>query len=77
MSVHVTDTTDPNAWVIMGDECGHTGTADPSTLSYGTNMDGTENKNTIVIPCPEPGCSTTSYWPRETVADDIREQMPA
>lgn len=76
MAVRVTDTSGA-LWTIVGDECGHTGQADPSTLSYGQNMDGSENREMIVIPCPEPGCGTVSYWPRTAVADDIQERMPA
>lgn len=75
MSVHVTDTSDPQAWVIAADECGHTGTAPASSLKYGQNPDGTENRDLIVIPCPV--CATTSYWPRETLAQDIQEKLPA
>lgn len=77
MSVHVTDTANPTAWVIVDDEGGHTGTADPSTLSYGQNIDGSPNRDMVVIPCPEPGCGSVSYWPRETLADDVKANLPA
>lgn len=65
MSVHVTDTSDPQAWVIVGDECGHTGTAPSSSLKYGQNMDGTDNREVVVIPCPV--CDSVSWWPREAL----------
>lgn len=75
MSVHVTDTTDPLAWVIVDDEGGHTGTAGSSTLTYGKNLDGTENPDVVVIPCPEPGCDTVSYWPRDSLPPIVRETL--
>ena len=76
MSVRVTDTSGA-LWTIAGDECGHTGEADPSTLRYGQNIDGSPNREVVLIPCPEPGCATASYWPRETVADDVKAKLPA
>lgn len=74
MSVHVTDTTGP-MWQITHDEGGHTGEADPSTLGYAQNMDGSPNKDIMLIPCPD--CGAISYWPRESLPDMVQDRMPA
>jgi hypothetical protein len=75
MSVHVTDTSDPLAWVIVDDDNGHVGTAASSTVSYGRNIDGSENLDQVVITCPEPGCGTVSYWPRESLPPIVQEAL--
>jgi hypothetical protein len=78
MSVHVTNTDNPNgAWTIAHDEGMHEGTADPSTLGYGQNMDGSENRDMVVIPCPVAGCGSVSYWPREALPPAAQEALPA
>lgn len=74
MSVRVTDTSG-TLWQIAHDEGDHTGEADPSTFSYGQNIDGTENRDIIVIPCPLG--DGVSFWPRESVPDMVRDRMPA
>jgi hypothetical protein len=77
MTIRVTDTSDPTAWVIIDDVAQHEGTADPNTLSYGQNIDGSENPGIIVIPCPEPACDSVSYWPREALPPFVHEALPS
>jgi hypothetical protein len=74
MSVHITDHTS-STWQYAHDEGGHSGDFDQATLSYGTNIDGTTNRDVVLIVCPEG--DGLSYWPRETLAQDIQEKLPA
>jgi hypothetical protein len=75
MSVHVTDTSGP-LWLVVHDEANHQGEADPNTLSYGQNADGSDNLDLVVIACPEPGCGTVSYWPREALPPIVSSALP-
>lgn len=74
MSVRVIDTSGP-LWQVMHDEEGHDGELDPSMLSYGTNVDGSVNREVVLIPCPLG--DGVSYWPRETLATNVQEKLPA
>lgn len=65
MSVQITEySTTP--WQYVHDERGHGGDFDPATLGWGTNIDGTEDRNVCVVPCPHPDCGSVSYWPAES-----------
>ncbi len=76
MSVHVTDTSGP-MWQIAHDEGGHQGEADPNTLGYSKSPDGSENRDTVVIPCPVAGCGAVSFWPRESLPPIVSDRLPA
>jgi hypothetical protein len=52
----------------------HGGTLDPSTVTYGTNPDGTPNEMVVVVPCPFPECGSVSYWPPGGGADAVMGQ---
>jgi hypothetical protein len=75
VSVHIIDSNHPSAWVIQDDEGGHTGTAAPSTLSYGKNMDGSVDSTVVVIPCPEPGCGIVSFWPYASLPPLVQQAL--
>jgi hypothetical protein len=78
MSVKVTSFDDPAAWeYVHADAPGgsHGGTLDPATVTYGTNMDGTDNEMVIHVPCPFPGCGSVSSWPPGGGADALYGQM--
>jgi hypothetical protein len=53
----------------------HGGTLDPATVTYGTNIDGSDNPNVIIVPCPFEGCGSVSYWPPGGGADALLGQM--
>jgi hypothetical protein len=76
MSVKVTSFDDGSGmWEYAhGDAPGgsHGGTLDPETVSYVQNVDGTENRNIIAVPCPE--CGSVSYWPPGGGADAVLGQ---
>jgi hypothetical protein len=75
MSVKVTSFDDPAAWDYEHADApggGHGGTLDPTTVSYGTNIDGTPNENVVVVPCPE--CGAVSSWPPGGGADALLGQ---
>lgn len=59
-----------------GGSGGHQGETDPAALHYGQNMDGSENRDVVVIPCPEPGCGSVSYWPREVFPPEVQAKLP-
>jgi hypothetical protein len=78
MSVKVTSFDDPTAWEYEHDDFpggSHGGTLDPTTVAYGVNMDGTDNLNVVVVPCPFEGCGSVSYWPPGGGADALMGQM--
>jgi hypothetical protein len=78
MSVKVTSFDDPTSWSFVHDDApggSHGGTLDPATVTYGTNIDGTDNPNTVVVPCPFEGCGSVSYWPPGGGADALMGQM--
>jgi hypothetical protein len=77
MPVKVLSFDDPSAWeYVHADAPGgsHGGTLDPATVTYGQNMDGTDNLNTVVVPCPFEGCGSVSYWPPGGGADALLGQ---
>jgi hypothetical protein len=77
MSVKVTSFDDPTAWEYVHDDApggSHGGTLDPATVTYGTNIDGTDNPNTVVVPCPFENCGSVSYWPPGGGADALMGQ---
>jgi hypothetical protein len=77
MSVKVTSLDDPTAWEYVHDDAyggSHSGTLDPLTVTYGANIDGTDNLNTVVVPCPFEGCGSVSYWPPGGGADALLGQ---
>jgi hypothetical protein len=77
MSVRPISFDDSAAWSFIHDDApggGHGGTLDPATVSYGTNMDGTPNQDVLLVPCPEPGCGSVSYWPPGGGADALMGQ---
>lgn len=76
MTVRVTDTSGA-LWTFVDDEGGHTGQADPSTVTYGQQRDGTEDRNVVVIPCPVPDCGSVSWWPRAALPQTVQDKMPA
>jgi hypothetical protein len=51
----------------------HGGTLDPSTVTYGLNMDGMANENIVVVPCPQG--DAVSYWPPGGGADALYGQL--
>jgi len=53
----------------------HGGTLDPATVTYGVNIDGTDNPNIVAVPCPFEGCGSVSYWPPGGGADALLGQM--
>lgn len=79
MSVKVTsfDNPDGSYSYIHDDAHGgsHGGTLDPATVTYATNMDGTPNEMTVIVPCPHPGCGSVSSWPPGGGADALYGQM--
>jgi hypothetical protein len=78
MSVKVTSFADPAAWDYEHDDApggGHGGTLDPATVTYGQNVDGSDNLNTVVVPCPFENCGSVSYWPPGGGADALLGQM--
>jgi hypothetical protein len=77
MSVKVTSFDDPAAWEYVHDDAyggSHGGTLDPATVTYGQNMDGSDNLNVVVVPCPFEGCGSVSYWPPGGGADALLGQ---
>lgn len=75
MAVRIVDATDPQALVIAGEECGHSGTAPVSSVVYGVNIDGSENRDIIGVVCPEADCGFTSFWPRTALAQDVQDKL--
>jgi len=74
MSVKITDF---ETWEYAHDDApggSHGGTLDPATLTYSQNMDGTDNLNIIVVPCPFDGCGSVSYWPSGGGSDALLGQ---
>jgi hypothetical protein len=77
MSVKVTSFDDPSAWEYQHNDApggSHEGTLDPATVTYGTNIDGTDNLNVVVVPCPFENCGSVSYWPPGGGADALLGQ---
>jgi hypothetical protein len=77
MSVKVTNFDDPTSWSYVHDDApggSHGGTLDPATVTYGQNMDGSDNLNTVVVPCPFENCGSVSYWPPGGGADALLGQ---
>ncbi len=75
MSVKIIDFND---WSYVHDDApggSHGGTLDPVTVTYGTNIDGSENVDVIAVPCPFEGCGFVSYWPPGGGADALLGQM--
>ena len=70
MSVKITNF---ETWDYVHDEGGHGGTLDPATATYGTNIDGSDNLNVVIVPCPE--CGAVSCWPPGGGADALLGQM--
>jgi hypothetical protein len=61
-------------WTYVHDTPGgsHGGTLDPATVTYGTNMDGSDDLNVVVGPCPEG--DAVSCWPPGGGADALMGQ---
>jgi hypothetical protein len=77
MSVKVTSFDDPAAWSYVHDDApggSHGGTLDPTTVTYGVGIDGADNLNTVVVPCPFENCGSVSYWPPGGGADALLGQ---
>jgi hypothetical protein len=75
MSVKPTSFDDPTQWPFIHDDApggSHEGTLDPATVTYGQNIDGSDNLNVIVVPCPL--CGSVSYWPPGGGADALLGQ---
>ena len=73
MSVKVTNF---ETWEYVHDDApggSHGGTLDPATVTYGTNPDGSDNPNVVVVPCPEG--DGVSYWPPGGGADALNGQL--
>ena len=76
MSVKVTSFDDPVTWPFIHDDARpepHGGTLDPATVTYGKNVDGSDDLNVVVVPCP--GCGSVSFWPPGGGADALLGQM--
>jgi hypothetical protein len=74
MSVKITNFDD---WSYVHDDArpeSHGGTLDPATIVYGTNPDGSENPNVVVVPCPFADCGSVSFWPPGGGADALMGQ---
>jgi hypothetical protein len=74
MSVKILDFTD---YAYVHDDApggSHGGTLDPATVTYGTNIDGSDNVNVVAVPCPFEGCGSVSYWPPGGGADALLGQ---
>ena len=74
MSVKIIDF---DTWDYVHDDApggSHGGTLDPATVTYGTNIDGSENVNVVAVPCPFEGCGSVSYWPPGGGADALLGQ---
>lgn len=72
MSVKITNFDD---WSYIHDDApggGHSGTLDPATVTYGKTMDGSDDLNVIVVPCPVDGY--VSCWPPGGGADALNGQ---
>jgi hypothetical protein len=77
MSVKVTSFDDPTRWDYVHDDASggsHGGTLDPATVTYGVGIDGADNLNVVVVPCPFEGCGSVSYWPPGGGADALMGQ---
>jgi hypothetical protein len=64
MSVYISDFTSSTEWQVIHDDArdgGHTGTIDPTTITYVQNMDGSHNHDFAAVTCPV--CGTTSTHP--------------
>jgi hypothetical protein len=75
MSVKIVDFND---WSYIHDDApggSHGGTLDPATVTYGVGIDGEQNSNVVVVPCPFEGCGSVSYWPPGGGADALLGQM--
>lgn len=76
MSVMVSSFDNPDGtWsYVHGDAPGgsHEGTLDPATVNYGKGFDGSEDLNTIAVPCPN--CGAVSFWPPGGGADALLGQ---
>jgi hypothetical protein len=74
MSVKITNF---DTWAYVHDDApggSHGGVLDPTSITYGTNTDGTDDLNIIVVPCPFEGCGAVSYWPPGGGADALLGQ---
>jgi hypothetical protein len=78
MSVKVTSFDDGNGmYLYVHDDApggSHEGTLDPTTVTYGTGIDGEPDPNIVVVPCPFPECGSVSYWPPGGGADALLGQ---
>lgn len=77
MTVRLTAFDDPAGWTYVHDNApdgGHGGTLDPATVTYGTKVDGTDNLDVVVVPCPFEGCGAVSFWPPGGGADALLGQ---
>jgi hypothetical protein len=79
MSVRPTSFDNPDGmWTYIHDDARpepHGGTLDPTTVTYGTNMDGSPNQDAVIVPCPFEGCGSVSTWPPGGGADALYGQM--
>jgi hypothetical protein len=59
---------------VVYDEQGHSGTIPAAEVKWSTNIDGSDNHDFIVLPCPD-GCGATSTWPVGGGADALMGQQ--
>lgn len=58
MSVYISDFSGPE-WLVVHDEAGHSGTLQPTDVTYTTNMDGSLNHSYANVTCPVCGAVST------------------
>ena len=58
MSVFVSDFSG-SEWLVVHDELGHTGSIQPTDVTYTTNLDGSANHNFASVTCPVCGAVST------------------
>jgi hypothetical protein len=62
-------------WTYVHDDArpqSHSGTLDPTTVTYGSNIDGSPNQDVLRVPCPEG--DGISDWPPGGGADALMGQ---
>lgn len=73
MSVYISEFTSPTEWTVTHDDAGHTGTLDPSTITYVTNIDGSHNHSFLSVTCPV--CQAVSTHPVGGGAQPVQVQQ--
>ena len=59
---------------VYFDELQHTGTVPAEQITWGKNMDGSDNTSLLVLPCPD-GCGSASSHPRESNEPLVQEMF--